>query len=312
MSSVRHQSTGRWKLGLTLALLTCGFWATLPVALKISLEVLDPVTLTWFRFLCAAVFTAALLALRPQSRSFKGLGGARWGLLALAGLGLLGNYLLYLLGLKFTSPANAQLLIQAAPLLMALGGIYWFRESISLGQVAGFACILFGLGAFFMDQHQRAGSPDYHWGAGLILLGALSWAIYALLQKQLLTRLSSQQIMFVMYCFSALALLPWAQLGTLWHMPIDLAHGLALAYCAINTIGAYGAFAEAMEHWEASRVSAVLATTPILTLLTVAVMAPAFPQYLQPEQLSWLGYFGAACVVGGSILASLARRTNSG
>jgi drug/metabolite transporter (DMT)-like permease len=54
--SMLHQASGRWKLGLTLALVTALCWATLPVVLKISLVVLDPITLTWFRFVFAAVF----------------------------------------------------------------------------------------------------------------------------------------------------------------------------------------------------------------------------------------------------------------
>src|SRR5688572_31658485 len=50
-----HQASGRWKLGLAMALLTALSWATLLVALKITLEQIDPYTLTWFRFLVAAV-----------------------------------------------------------------------------------------------------------------------------------------------------------------------------------------------------------------------------------------------------------------
>src|SRR3546814_13378310 len=51
-----------------------------------------------------------------------------WLLLLIAGLMLIGNYVFYLLGVQYTSPANAQLLIQLAPLLLALGGIVVFRE----------------------------------------------------------------------------------------------------------------------------------------------------------------------------------------
>ena len=54
-----HQASGRWKLGLLLALVTAACWATLPVALKITLGALDPYTLTWFRFVLAG---GALLA----------------------------------------------------------------------------------------------------------------------------------------------------------------------------------------------------------------------------------------------------------
>jgi drug/metabolite transporter (DMT)-like permease len=297
-------TSGRWRLGLSLALLTCLFWATLPVALKISLEVLDPMTLTWFRFLCAFVFTAGLLAVRRQGRGFANLGGHRWLLLLVAAIGLIGNYVLYLLGLKFTTPANAQLLIQSAPLMLALGSIVMLKEKISAAQVLGFLAIAVGLGLFASEQNTRAtAASNYGLGFTLICFAAISWAAYALIQKKLTGRLGSQQIMVVMYAVAAVSLLPFAAPLTI--MKVDSTHAWAIAYCAINTIGAYGAFAEAMAHWEASRVSAVLALTPIMTVAFVGMLAPMLPAHLSPERIGVLGWCGAALVVGGSICASL-------
>jgi drug/metabolite transporter (DMT)-like permease len=300
--------SGRWRLGLALALLTCIFWATLPVALKVSLEVLDPMTLTWFRFLCAVIFTAILLATRGQFQGFAELGRTRWLLLVIAAVGLIGNYVLYLLGLKYTTPANAQLLIQSAPLMLALGSIVMLKEKISAGQMAGFIAIALGLLLFASEQSSKAvAATHYRRGFVLIFFAAISWAIYALIQKRLLGRLSSQQIMLVMYAAAAVVLLPFAHPMTLFK--VDGTHAWAIAYCAINTIGAYGAFAEAMAHWEASRVSAVLAITPIMTVVFVSLLAPFIPTHLTPERIGVLGWCGAACVVGGSICASLLKNS---
>jgi drug/metabolite transporter (DMT)-like permease len=304
MSAPRAANVGNWRLGLSLALLTCLFWATLPVALKVSLEVLDPMTLTWFRFLCACLFTGVLLAARSQLAGFKGLSALHWGLLVAAALGLIGNYVLYVLGLKFTTPANAQLLIQSAPLMLAVGSIVMLKEKVSRGQLAGFSAIALGLAVFASEQqHQATGASRYGYGFMLIFFAAISWAVYALIQKVLLARLASQQIMWVMYCIAAVVLLPFAQPAAIFKL--DSVHAWAVAYCAINTIGAYGAFAEAMAHWDASRVSAVLAMTPILTVSFVAILAPLWPAHLSPERIGTLGWIGAALVVGGSICASL-------
>jgi drug/metabolite transporter (DMT)-like permease len=46
-------TTGRWKLGLSFALLTAVMWGVLPIALKALLDRIDPYTLTWYRFLAA-------------------------------------------------------------------------------------------------------------------------------------------------------------------------------------------------------------------------------------------------------------------
>ena len=86
-----HQASGRWRLGLALSLSTALLWATLPLALKLSLERLDPITLTWFRFLVATVLTALWLAWRGQLGGNRALGVRHQGMLAIAALTLIGN-----------------------------------------------------------------------------------------------------------------------------------------------------------------------------------------------------------------------------
>jgi len=70
--STLHRASGRWRLGLSLTLLTALCWATLPIALKITLEQLDPITLTWFRFAVAALGVGGWLALRGGSPGSQG------------------------------------------------------------------------------------------------------------------------------------------------------------------------------------------------------------------------------------------------
>jgi drug/metabolite transporter (DMT)-like permease len=132
---------------------------------------------------------------------------------------------------------------------------------------------------------------------------ALSWAAYALMQKQLLLKLSSQHILTVIYLFSALLLWPFAHPSALANL--DALHWALLLFCALNTLVAYGAFAEALEHWQASRVSAVLATTPMLCLGVVALVHALWPEAVASEHVGLLGFVGAALVVIGSALSSL-------
>jgi drug/metabolite transporter (DMT)-like permease len=300
-----HQASGRWKLGLLLALVTAACWATLPVALKLTLEQVDPYTLTWFRFLLAAGVMLAWLAARGGLGGFATLDGKRWGWLALAALCLIGNYVFYLLGVQWTTPGNAQLLIQLAPLLVALGGIFIFRERFNGWQWAGLVVLFGGLALFFSEQ-LGVGAAGYAFGSGLVVFAAVVWAVYALLQKQLLLRLSSQAILLFIYLCASVLLLPLAQPSSL--LELDALHAGLLLFCALNTLVAYGAFAEALAHWEASRVSAILATTPLLCLGAVAAVHSLWPASIAPERVGLVGYVGAALVVLGSALTSLMGR----
>jgi drug/metabolite transporter (DMT)-like permease len=301
-----HRASGRWRLGLALAVVTAGFWATLPVALTIGLEVVDPWTLTWFRFMVAAVVTGAWLGWRGHLCRFAGLAPGHWRLLALAAGMLTVNYMLYLTGLARTTPAATQLLIQLGPLLLALGGILVFRESFTAGQWAGLALIAGGLVLFFWDQLTFRTSARYLAGMGLIVLAAATWAAYAMAQKQLLVRLPSVAVMGFIYAVAAVVLLPWARPATL--IGLDAWHTAVLGYCALNTLAAYSAFAEALAHWHASRVGVVLAQTPLLTLGVMEIAAWSVPGLVTPERLTASGWTGAAVVVGGSMVVSLLAR----
>jgi drug/metabolite transporter (DMT)-like permease len=250
------------------------------------------------------------LAIRGESQDWQNLRSARLDLLAIATLSLAANYLFFLKGLQATSPTNAQVIVQMAPVLMGLGGLVIFKERYTVRQWVGLAILTLGMALFFNDQLQALinTSHQYLLGSGFIGIAAAIWAFYALAQKQLLQQLSSPVIMWLIYGGSALLFTPTAtptQLLTL----TPLQWGMLL-FSGFNTFLAYGAFAEALEHWEASRVSAVLSLTPIVTLISVSSASMLFPMLIAAERITGLGVLGALLVVLGSSGIALGRRSN--
>ena len=162
---------------------------------------------------------------------------------------------------------------------------------------------MIGLSLFFSDQIKQIISSDYSLGIWVMFAAALTWAIYALIQKKLAQSLSSQSILCFIYLFATVALFFWTDLGN--HAGITSLQWWAIAYACINTVIAYGAFAEALNHWNASRVGMVLALTPVTTLLFINTFAYFFPHLLAQENIHLAGYLGMACIVSGSMLASL-------
>lgn len=304
----RHRPTGRAALGFALAATTMALWGVLPLALEAALRSVDALTLTWFRFLAAALLLGAWLAARGQLPRLRALGAGDGRLLAIATAGLAVNYIAYVLGLERTTPANAQVLIQAAPLLLALGGLFVFGERFARAQWLGLAAIVAGLAGFFASQLAALGREldGYLSGVSWIAVAAVTWAVYGLAQKQLLRVLSSQGVMLCIYAGCALCFWPWAEPAQL--AAVSAAGAAVLAFCALNTLVAYGAFAAALGHWEASRVSAVLALTPLATLACSAIATRLLPGHAAPESLSPASWAGAAAVVAGSLLTSLGGR----
>lgn len=300
-----HISSGRWLYGLSLALLTALLWGILPVKLKQVLQVMDPVTVTWFRLLVSGALLFIWLASVGRLPSFKLLGRKGKGLVALAVFGLVGNYLLYLMGLRILSPGTAQLIIQVGPILLLIGSIFLFKERFSIAQGIGLAVLLVGFVLFFNQRLAEllTSMSEYTTGVLIAFMAAVVWTFYGLSQKQLLTVWNSVQVMMVIYLFCALLITPWAHPMQALHMsPLQ---GWLLLACCLNTLVAYGAFAEALAHWEASRVSATLALTPLVTFATVATAAWLWPDYVQAEEINLLGYGGAILVVTGSAVVAL-------
>jgi drug/metabolite transporter (DMT)-like permease len=295
-----------WRAGLLLALSTAVLWATLPIAAKLALQGVDPFTLTWVRFAVAGAFTVAYLGWRGGLGVYRTLGWRTWAWLALAALTLVGNYLLYLVGLELTTPANAQVLIQAAPLLMGLGGLVFFRERFRPVQWLGLAVLLTGMGLFFSDQLialvQQA--DTYVWGALTILAAAVSWAAYALVQKKVGGVIKGQGVLLFVYVVGTLLLFPTSTPSALAGLSVGAT--VAVVYCCLNTVLAYGAFAASVEVWESARVSAVLTLTPLGTLFFVQLITWLGLGWVRPEAVSGMGWAGAVMVVAGSMTISLA------
>lgn len=303
-----HQPTGRWWVGLTLTLVTVLLWATQPVALKVALAQVPPLTLVWVRFAGAGIALGGWLARRGETRAFLRLPGASWLLLAVAVLSLLGNFAFYMVGLQLTTPGNAQFLFQASHPMVALGAMVVFKERFNRWQWLGMAGIGAGLVLFFLNTwagSHRPGGQAYLFGSALILLSALCWPGFALTQKQLLRNLSSTQIVGFVYASLTVLFLPFGRPSAL--LAMDGVHWAAAGYCMMTTLVSYVAFAEAFEHWEASRVAVVCCATPILTVLAVAATHHLAPALLHAEGMTLASWAGGALIVSGSAVSSLMR-----
>ncbi len=269
---------------------------------------LDPITTTFFRLSLAAMLMTPYLMVRRRLPNHRKLRSPRlfFQLLA-AGLLLSGNYGLYIFGLERTGPEAAQVMIQIAPMLLLLAGVFVFKESFSSAQWFGFFAFASGLILFF-NHHLGdifIDLNDYGLGLLMISLAAVCWTGYAIMQKILLQEFTSQETMLAIYWLGTMLFLPFCDFSTLGQLT-GTQWGL-LAFCGVNTIIAYGCFAEALVHIEASRVSATIAVTPLLTVGIVQFIPIAG---INVEPLGFVSLLGALLVVAGSITTAVAKNTD--
>jgi drug/metabolite transporter (DMT)-like permease len=299
--------SGRWTLGLLLALGTATMWGTLPVALHQVAPTIGPATSTFFRFFIAALLLTPYLLLTREVNNLHKLKSAKLlSMTLIAGLLLTGNYGFYILGLEKTTAEATQVMIQLAPMLLLLASLWLFKESFNLIQWLGFIGFTLGLLLFFERQLGQLliEFGDYGLGLVFIIMSAIFWTGYAIMQKFLLNDFQSSETMLILYWIGSLAFLPLSDFSTLWQL--NTLQWAALLFCGINTLIAYGCFAEAMAHIEASRVSAIIAITPLFTI-AIAQLIPISDMPVEP--LTGLSILGAILVVSGSIATAIAKKS---
>jgi drug/metabolite transporter (DMT)-like permease len=300
-----HKLSNNHVAGFFLSLNAAMMWGVLPIAIKELLAGMDATTIVWYRFIVAGVVLGFwLLFTRKIPAIFAVDTSLRW-LLLVAAISLGCNYYLFSLSLNFVNAETSEAVIQLTTLFLILGGVIVYKEPYFHIQKLGTALIVVGLVLFFHDRFDVLRSLDNRQTIGVVIVvfAAITWVIYALLQKQLLINFSSVQILFLIYVISGLAMLPLIHPASL--LQLSTFHFWLLVFCCVNTLIAYGSFAEALNCWEASKVSAVLALAPLFTIGSLKLIVLIYPDYAFSDRLSLVSMLGAGFLVAGSVLTAI-------
>lgn len=290
--------------GFGLALLTAVLWGMLPVALKLCLEVMDAISITWYRFTAAALVVGIMLYKTKALPPMRAISRTNNLLIAAAAVGLIANYVLYLQGLNYLNPETGQVVIQLAPFLLMIGGILIYKEQFNRLEKLGALILLSGLMLFFNDRLPVLFSSlgEYTQGVLLIVVASITWAWYALSQKVLLRAVTAKQLTLILYSAGGVALLPFSDLASVTQL--NSLQMWALVFCCANTLVGYGAFTEALNVWHASKVSAVIALAPLFTFASMEMAVWVWPDHFVASELDKWAYIGAGMVMLGSMLAA--------
>ncbi|MCH1920097.1 DMT family transporter [Shewanella sp. A3A] len=288
------------RVGLLFITAAVMFWGIMPVALKLTVGVVDAVNLTWFRFGAAGLMLLVFQALAGGLASFKQVTKKQWGWLALAGVMLLANYLSFMVALRYLSPGPAQLSFQTSGVFLALGGFIMFGERLSRFQMGCFMALALGMLMFFnpyLRFDSAADGGDVLIGVLLIQLSVLCWCTSVLVQRQLAGVLSPTNILLVIYLLGALVLLPTCDFSV-WQ-PLDSEMWSIVIASAVATLLAYACFAQGMKALPAGQVGAMLALTPIISFVCTDLLVHAglWRDMLQAAELNLLSKLGIGVIV---------------
>jgi drug/metabolite transporter (DMT)-like permease len=290
--------------GLIFALLTTLLWGVQPFFMKVALLQYTPISLSWFRLTFAGgwLFCWWWAVGRVPRSALRELPCIVWA----AGLGLGINYFTFLEAIQHGGPALTQVLIQIGPLMLALIGVVVYRERLSTAQSLGALLALIGFSLFYSDRLGTSDSPGgVAVAAGYVLVAALSWVLYCLVQKNLAKRFNVQVINMAVYLTAGVTLVGLVTWSNFLE-PISWPSA-ALLYLSVSTVLAYGALAESLARLPLSRVTCVIMCNPLITLLGVELFRPYGFHWAQDGVVSWYGYVGAMAALLGVAVTVLVR-----
>ncbi|WP_413487839.1 DMT family transporter [Shewanella baltica] len=287
------------QLGLLFISVAIVFWGMLPIALKLSGAFIDPVTLTWFRFLVALVVSILIQWSAGSLKQFAALDAKVWLRLVLAGIFLMLNYVSFVYSLDYLAPGAAQLNFQTSPFFLAFGGVLFFKERLNAVQLSCFATLALGMLMFFHPYLDLSGANNHQvWiGVMIIQFSALSWTSYALLQKSLLNRLSPANVLLVIYGLGIFVMAPFSDFSQFASM--DSFEWQIALFCAANTLIAYGCFGQSMKYWPTAQVSAMLALTPVFSFSATALVVSIgwWSDVFHADELDGLSLLGIGVII---------------
>jgi drug/metabolite transporter (DMT)-like permease len=231
----------------------------------------SPTAFAWLRIAGAAAILAVLVRREPVLSR-----GDRRRVAGFAILAVVINAPLFLIGLSLTSVQVAAILITTIPVFTLAIAILLGRERASATRIGGIALACVGA-LLVVGGEGFSGTARSVLGALLIVINCLSYAMYLVLSKPAMQRLSALRVVAQMFAVGTVLLLPFAALPLMrqeWH---SLSRGAWIALALViagPTIAAYLLQAWALRHAESSLVAVYTYVQPVLaTFLGVIFFA---------------------------------------
>lgn len=193
------------------ALLVGGFaFGASPILVRLS--DVSPLASGFFRLALAVPLLWLVGRFGPQHERAAPMSPRDRRLLAVTGLIFGIDIIFWHLSLFYTSVADATLISNTSPIMVAIGAFFVFGETMSRRFIAGLALALLGVASLALQKVGGVEPVNRLLGDLLAIGAAASYAVYLLFVRNLRQRLGAQQLMIGSTAVSALVLLPAALL----------------------------------------------------------------------------------------------------
>jgi len=260
---------------LIALVITVAFWSSGFAGIRAALSAFSPGHLILFRFLVAsgvlAVYAAMTHMTLPNWRDLLGIV-----LIGLLGIAVYQVTLSY--GELTVTAGAASLIVASAPVFTALLAMLFLRERLTLWGWAGLAICFTGVALITLGEGKGVQLDP---GAPLVLVAAVSTALYNVLQKPYLARYSALQVGTCAIWAATLGMLVFCPglPQAIWKAPREAI--LAVVYLGVFP-GAlsYLTWSHVLSQARASVAASLLYSVPVLAILIAWVWLGEMPATL--------------------------------
>jgi drug/metabolite transporter (DMT)-like permease len=275
------------------------FWAGNWIAGRALREAMDPVALSFWRWVvaCAALAPFALPQLRGKGALIR-RHAALLAVLSFTGVALF-QVLVYL-GLRSTTAVNGVLLNSSAPLFILLCSWLVDREHARPRQVTGMLISFAGIVVIMArGEPARLAELEFQAGDAWILLAMPVWGLYSVLLKRLPGELAGTALLFVLSAAGVAMLAPFyaidaALVPPRWPAPEVLAGVLYVGLAA--SVGGFICWNRGVSVVGANAAGFMLHLLPAFaTVLAILILG---------ERFHLFHFAGIATIIAGVVLAT--------
>jgi drug/metabolite transporter (DMT)-like permease len=249
-----------------LILLAVVFWGTSFVATKTLLLEIKPVTIIILRLIIASILLTFIAV--STKRNFS-LNIKSHGWIFILALIAVFHLWIQVTGLQYTTASNTGWIIGTAPIFMAIMGLIFYKEKITLIALSGILLAVAGLLILFgKGDITNIGFMENR-GDLLVLGSAFTWGVYSTVNKKI--SLSYSPLMTILYLFlmMVIIIIPFnlnsETIASIVHL--SWIGWLMVLFLGLFCSGvAYVIWAQALRDMESAKVGAFLYLEPLVTV----------------------------------------------
>lgn len=261
------------KAHIAVLLTNLFFAANYSLVKMISPSLVKPFALNLLRVGLSLVLFWSVWLLGRSSARIRKKDWARFIWCGLTGVAI--NQMLFIKGLTLTSTIHASLLSLVTPLLVTLFALWVLKERFTIYKALGLALGIGGSVFLILQKEASNEATNYLLGDVLIVINAISYAVYFILVKPLMQHYSPLQVIRWVFTIGFFMILPfgWQQTAEIDWTDFQWQHYAALFGVVVTgTFLAYYFNAYGIQHIGAGNAGSYIYTQPVFAVLIATLI----------------------------------------